>query len=235
MTVRPFSESDMDTAYELWRRTLGDLWSLSLEAFRHKIGGHPEHEAAMHFVACEGEKVVGFVATQIPVGLGGGERAGLMCLLVSPDWQRKGIGRELVEHALAALKGRGVSEVQLGAGGLSYFWPGVPANLPDALGFFRACGWPETHSMFDLVADISTYRTPPEVYERKRRPDVEIMIASAGDIRTVLDFESRHFPRWLPHYRKLVEHGAFSDVVIARDRNTGRVLGVSSAIDGRRE
>ncbi|HZO87684.1 MAG TPA: GNAT family N-acetyltransferase [Chthonomonadaceae bacterium] len=236
MDIRPYHrQRDEPLVYGLWQRALGNQWPLPLKTFRHKVNGHPQHEVADHFVACEGEEVIGFVATQTPMGLGGEERAGLMCLLVTPDRQRQGVGRALHDHALDALCRRGVTEAQLGAGGLSYFWAGVPTNLPGALAFFRACGWPDTGPAFDLVMDLTGYATPASIYERIRRPDVTLSVAGPEDVSAVLEFEAQHFPRWVPHYQKVVDHGAISDLVLARERTSGRVLGVSSVLDSRRE
>jgi GNAT superfamily N-acetyltransferase len=163
-----------------------------------------------HVVATlDDERVIGFAATQmrtLPSRPATGE---LMALLVDPAYQRRGIGHRLLTHALASLKRRDASKVQLGAGGISYFWPGVPVNLPDAWAFFTTCGWPYVEPSFDLVRRLDDYTTPPEVYKRLRLPHIAITTADASDVPDVLAFERRHFPGWLHYYEGTVFHKLF--------------------------
>lgn len=59
------------------------------------------------FVAVDGERVVGHILFS-PVTVDAGPVGmGLAPLAVLPDYQRRGIGSALVEHGLAALRGRG--------------------------------------------------------------------------------------------------------------------------------
>jgi putative acetyltransferase len=65
-------------------------------------------------VAVDGPAVVGHVVMS-PVEVegvkGGGRWLGLAPLAVHPDWQRQGIGRDLVRHALDLARERGVAAV----------------------------------------------------------------------------------------------------------------------------
>jgi GNAT superfamily N-acetyltransferase len=152
-----------------------------------------------------------------------------MLVLVAPAYQKQGIGRALHDRALDALKQRGVEEVQLGDSGLTYFWPGVPTNLPDAWPFFQACGWTSSERSFDLVRELDDYATPPGIYERIRTPGITIGPASQADVSAVLEFEARHFPRWLPYYQRVMDHNGYADVVVAKDIGQG-IVGTSSVM-----
>lgn len=157
-----------------------------------------------------------------------------MLLFVDARHRRQGIGRAVLDAALATLQQKSVQEVQLGSGGLAYFWPGVPTNLPDAWPFFQACGWSETVRSFDLVRDLEGYATPPDVYACLRAASVHLKDATAADISAILTFEARHFPAWLRYYEMIAEQGEQEDIVVAKD-NAGAIVGTACASDFRTE
>src|SRR5207245_1547441 len=149
-----------------------------------------------HFIAEANGHMVGFAATQTRTIPGEARPRGeLMLVMVDPAFQRRGIGRALHDHALTLLRERSVEQVQLGAGGLSYFWAGVPTNLPGAWPFFEACGWKEVERSFDLVGELGSYATPAWVYERTRHAGIRIATAAEADVPAILAFEAAHFPR----------------------------------------
>jgi ribosomal protein S18 acetylase RimI-like enzyme len=55
--------------------------------------------------------------------------------------QGRGLGTRLLAAGLERLRAAGTATARLGGGGLDYLWPGVPADLPAATGFFAARGW----------------------------------------------------------------------------------------------
>lgn len=231
IVIRPYEpQRDENQVYALWQQTISQYWHLPYENFHYTTVDNPAYQQGDHFVAQLDHDIVGFIATQgpripglLPV------RAELMLVLVAPAYQKQGIGRALVDHALTALKQRGVEEVQLGNSGLTYFWPGVPTNLPGAWPFFQACGWTGSERSFDLVRELHDYVTPPGIYERIRLPTITIKTATQLDVPAVLEFEARHFPRWLPYYRRLMDHNAYADVVVAKDVHHG-IVGTSSTM-----
>ena len=228
--IQPYNpQGDEQQVYALWQRMLGHLWPLSRASFRRVTVAGDVYRPGDHLVALAGHEVVGFAGTQ--AWLVPGEctpRGELLLMMVDPAYQRRGIGRTLLERALIVLKERGAEKVQVGGGGRTYFWPGVPANLPAAWPFFQACGWTEAERSFDLVQDLSDYATPPGVYERVRLPNVTITTAGPEDAPQVLAFERQHFPEWLPFYQGVLEQGGHADVVLARHPDHG-IVGASCA------
>jgi GNAT superfamily N-acetyltransferase len=221
----------------LWQRTLHQTWPLSRAAFHRRTIANGVYQPADHLVAqLQDSQVVGFVATQgwiIPnLPREQQPRAEVIVVLVDPRHQRNGIGRELLGRALAGLAARGFSEVQLGAGARSYFWPGVPADLPHARDFFAACGWPFVEESFDLVASLHDFSSPVGVYERVRVPGATVAVAAPGDVAAVLAFEARHFPQWLPAFEAAARDHAHADIVAAKD-SSGEVVGSVLAVDHR--
>jgi beta-N-acetylhexosaminidase len=234
MQIRPYEpERDESQAYALWQHTLATEWPLSQAAFHHKTVASEVYRPGDHFVAETGDGMIGFAATQTRTFPGElRPRGELMVVMVDPAFQRRGVGRTLIEQALTSLRERGVEQVQLGAGGLSYFWAGVPTNLPGAWPFFESCGWTETERSFDLVRELGDYSTPPWVYERTHRAGIRITPAEDADLPAILAFEAAHFPRWLVYFERVAAHGAASDIVLATDAE-GQIVGTSYVVDFR--
>jgi len=127
---------DGTAAFELWPRTVGELWPLSRERF--------DERARRGLVAVAGSEVVGVsVFTE----------GALQLLLVDPVWQGRGVGSRLHEASPGST-----------LGGLPgpYFWPGVPDNL-GTLAVFERWGWERTETFCDLSRSLRAYETPSEV------------------------------------------------------------------------
>ncbi len=119
-------QRDEPPAYRLWQRTLGERWPLSRAVFHHTTVSSGAYQPGDHVVATlDDERVIGFAATQVRTLPSRSSTGELMVLMVDPAYQRRGIGCSLLNRALADLKRRGVTQVQLGAGGVSYFWAGA--------------------------------------------------------------------------------------------------------------
>src|SRR5436309_649277 len=228
VSIRPYAAaSDEPQVHHLWQATLGARWPLSRTTFRQVTVESGVYHPDDHWIAAVDDQVIGFVGTQVRHVPGAPAPAGeLLLIMVEPSRQRQGVGRALLDHALAALKQRGVREVQIGGGGISYFWAGVPTNLPGAWSFFQACGWSEVERSFDLIRDLSDYATPAGIHERVRLGQIVIETARSSDGSAALAFEQQYFPRWLHVFERVVAHGATADIVLARDA-TGVIVGTS--------
>lgn len=217
--IQPYrAETDTAAAFTLWQTVIAQLWPIDFRRFQQVLAA-PQ---AAHFVARAEEQVIGFVATA--QGQSRDKRVGhLLVLLVAPDWQGKGLGSALHEHALNHLRAAGVDVIQLG-GRSPRFWCGLPENLPHAQGFFEARGWQYSETVYDLVQDLSQYTTPPTIYQRMTEQQVTLYTAELADIPAVLAFEGREFPNWLAAYERLVSLGDYNDILLARDQH-GQVVG----------
>jgi beta-N-acetylhexosaminidase len=231
VALRPYLEDrDGAAVLALWRRALGDRWPISGAAFRDVLAAGGEARAGDHLVAVAGGgggAVVGLVATQTRTSPGAPEPAGaVLVVAVDPAHRRWGVGRVLLDGALARLRVGGVRRVQLGGGGHTYFWPGVPVDLPDAWPFFAALGWAEAERSFDLVCPLRDYAPPAAVLARVRAQGITVGEAAPGDLPAVLAFEREHFPGWLSGFERATGAGAPRTVVLARAA-AGGVLGTA--------
>jgi beta-N-acetylhexosaminidase len=159
-----------------------------------------------------------------PVGVvcveaGDGRQGAVQLLLVDPAVQRRGIGGRLLEAGTERLLGPGVATVALGGGGHDYLWPGVPEDLPGAVGFFAARGWRFEHTVLDLVADLRRYQAPPGTLDGASRVGVTVQPLAGPDRAEALAFEVATFPSWLGWFRR-----GDAAVLAARDR-AGAIVG----------
>lgn len=203
MHLRDLDPAADRTALErLWCAALASDWPLLPDGLDMVRAG---------LVAEQNGDVVGAAAVD-PAG-------SILLLLVDPIWQRRGVGTALLESATAMLRALGGCSVHLGSGGRSYIWPGVPADLPAAVGFFESRGWTWDHQVTDLTTDLRRYVAPNAVRGRAAVSGVSIAVAGHGDRADALAFEQRHFPEWLHFFEESGE-----SILLARDA-CGEVVG----------
>jgi GNAT superfamily N-acetyltransferase len=199
-------ERDRPLLERLWEAALEPVWPLlpgGLDLVRDGIvAERPRGDGA-------GDEALGMVAVD-PAG-------SIPLLLVDPAVHRRGVGTRLLGAALERLGALGAGKVRLG-GGDDYIWPGVPDDLPAAVGFFAARGWRYDHSVIDLTADLRGYEAPPGVGERPGRAGVSLQVMAEGDRAEVLAFEAAAFPEWVVWFERLE-----ASVLVARDRAGGVV------------
>ena len=217
--IRPYREhEDAARVYELWQAELGQQWPIDAGDFHRLLTDFPQYQADDYLVACQGEQIVGFVGPQI-------DRAnpaysGIAALFVDPQFQRRGIGTLLHQAALDHLRQAGASSVQLGCGGYSYFWPGVPDNLPAAKPFFEARGWDFEEPCYDLAQHMQEYRSPVDLSSA-----AVIELATPADAEALLEFEHREFPHWFGGFKPIVDVGDFHELLLARDPASRAIVG----------
>ena len=138
-SVRAAVPSELDALLDLQRRS-----SLVWEEYREQLLAHPEVievpadalAAGQVRVAVRDGELVGF-ATVLPVSASVGELDGLF---VAPELMRGGVGRLLVEDAVAIARDQGMVRLE------------VTAN-PRALGFYEKVG-------FVIVGEVRTQFGP---------------------------------------------------------------------------
>lgn len=219
--ISPYQpERDLRPVFELWQQTLGSTWPLTEALLANVIANPVPGQDGVHFVAREGDQVVGFVATQINPNTNRAPGGCILTLIVHPAFQRRGIGRSLHETAVNYLKEQGAGRIQAG-GKYPRIWPGIPDNLPDALAFFEALGWKFEDKDFDLCRSLSDYSTPPQLTVRLAAEGVHIGPGTPADVDEVLAFNDREFPGWATTYHYVASVGDYADFLIARDPQKG--------------
>jgi GNAT superfamily N-acetyltransferase len=112
-------------------------------------------------------------------------------IAVAPHAQRQGIGASLLAWGEEWLRAQGCQGAVVGTS-LRPFTAGAPIALT-SLPFFQHSGYEESHTVWDMAADLSRYKTPPTV----REVDGVVRPARRGDEEALLTFLRREFPgRW---------------------------------------
>ncbi|MGH9212359.1 MAG: GNAT family N-acetyltransferase [Acidimicrobiales bacterium] len=187
MAIRRFRRADdVDDMALLWEHALAPTWPLLPAGLQVLRDG---------YVAERDGQVVGMVGTD-PAG-------SVTLVIVHPDHRRQGIGRQLVERALADFRAAGLTAVTAGSGGRDHIWPGIPTDLPGALAFFDALRWPASYVATDLVQDLQEPGADTRLDVATPVPGVSLRLAAVAGLEdAVLDFEDRYFPQWSRAFRK---------------------------------
>jgi beta-N-acetylhexosaminidase len=227
LAIRPYAhETDESTVFALWRQALGATWPLSQETFHGVTVGAAHYRPGDHWIAELGEETIGFVATLTRRSPQDGIMVGeIVAALVAAAYQRQGIGRRLIDQALAHLGATGAAFVQLGSGAGTYFWPGVPENLPGAVAFFQKLGWSFHGVGVDMSQDLTTYTTPAYVWERARQANITVRTASAADMQDIVTFEAQYFPNWLGGF---TSPAAKPGEIVLAQTASGQIVGTAS-------
>jgi len=207
-TIRPYQDSDFEAVYAVWQAALGASWPITVDFFR------PYIQAGDRLVTERDGQVVGFAMTQNNAAHHEGT---ISLVMVRPENQRQGIGRQLQTAAVESLRAQGVVEIQLGHGP---FWPGVPVDLPAAVGFFKTCGWVFQDTNYDLAQDLSAYQTPLGILERVAEQGIEFRLASQADVGAILELEDRVFSYWAEFFHITANAGHYDKILGAWDGDT---------------
>ncbi len=107
MEIRNMQLDDYDKVYALWLSCSG-MGLNNLDDSREGISKYLARNPNTCFVAVEQDCIVGAILTGHD-----GRRGYISHTAVSPDYQRQGIGRQLVDTALKALEEQGINKVNL--------------------------------------------------------------------------------------------------------------------------
>lgn len=219
VVIRPFRrDGDLGSVGELWRTALAPGWPVLPDGLAILREGYVAEQTGQTGQTGRTGQVVGMVGTD-PLGA-------VTFVAVHPDHQRRGIGRRLLDRAVADFRRAKHPQVTAGSGGRDRIWPGVPTDRPDAQAFFESLGWREDNVVTDLVQDLQA----PGLADRLApfRPPVELDVAlvdatDAEQTTEVLAFEDTRFPQWSHAFRESSE-----EILTARDTagtGTGTILG----------
>ncbi|MDV4150180.1 GNAT family N-acetyltransferase [Clostridium sp. AL.422] len=113
--IKPFDQNDMLGICTLIRLELG--YNVSIEDFQNRIMQMQKEGNYFIFVALENNQVVGFIGIQISLAFEiPGRIMRIIALAVSEKYQKKGIGRRLIQEAEEYGKTKQVTTILLNSG-----------------------------------------------------------------------------------------------------------------------
>ena len=136
--------------------------------------------------------------------------AWLLLVAVTPERQRTGAGRSVVDRVLDECRREGVLELHTGNAAPRYVWPGVDLSNTAALAFFQSLGF-EAYDHGLNMSLPTTFRAPcPSGITIERESG-----AAAADLAR------RQFPHWEDEVARGVEQGG---TFVARDASDGTTV-----------
>lgn len=229
--------ADTAAILDLWNAAFGPEWPLTERLLRQTLDHDPYYENEGCWVAREGDRVVGWVLSKSmrtagpEVGRFQG-KGGIGALCVDPDYQRQGIGGELLDRAEAFLTANGAAPNTL------YFphhlLPGIPAENEAAIAFFRKRGYEGFNECVDLKRDLADYELPAKaVAAIEANPSVELRQAREDEAEKLIAFAGAEFPGGWPYaLRGHFKRGsAASDIVVAVEND--EIIGFCFTADWR--
>lgn len=162
MEIYNYTQVYEDQVIELWNRTLV-MDTITKSKFRKQVLFDDNFDANLCFVGVEDEKVIGFLLAtkrKFPYLERGLEPAKgwINLMFVDENYQRIGIGTELVNRAEKALAEMGVTTIVLGAYSPNYFFPGIDKDAyTKAIQFFEKMGYYAGEESYSMCKDLHNY------------------------------------------------------------------------------
>lgn len=208
----PDAENFITPFVDLWNNTLGEEMAISPAFVRYNLKPSAGVVRSL-FVAVVSGRLVGAALATVLHGepLVNAEGEGwLDTLVVEPEMQRRGFGRQLLNVVERWFVEQGCQAVQVG-GGLRPFAPGAPATS-GATSFFTHCGYTLVGSSWDIAANLAAYTPPPGM----REAPCAVRPATPSHAGELLDFLRREFPgRWRYEAEMfLTDGGRISDFML---------------------
>lgn len=159
---------------ELWNK---ELWADPVTAYRFRRQAlfDDNFDSDLCYVALEEEGVIGFLLASkrkfpyLERGLEP-ERGWINVMFVAGEYQRRGIGTQLLLRAEADLKDRGAKNITLAAYSPGYFFPGIDReNYPLSAGFFEKHGYVSGKVSYSMSKDLHGYRLSEDTRGRIKK------------------------------------------------------------------
>jgi GNAT superfamily N-acetyltransferase len=215
--------SDIPALAQLWNVAMPPEFPLTERLLRQSMQDDPWYESEGCWIVRDKDAIIGWVMVKSMREAGPEvgrfqNRGGIGALCVHPDYQRRGIGSELLGRAETFLSAHNSPATLL------YFpyhlLPGIPDSCVTAIAFFEKHGYGNWKEEFDLHRNLSNYQIPDKALSAlQNNPSVEIRPARDDEATKVINFVAREFPGpWTYTTRQHFLNGGFPhDVIIIVD------------------
>lgn len=215
VTIRQFRPEDQDALLEIWAET---LWRdpVSPDRFRTMVLLDPNHVADSLLVAEVEGRPAGLLIGRIIKTYTDVEfirdKAYITAMFVAPQYQRRGIGTQLLTHALDWFRSQGKKLVLVSPYPYTrhYFFPGVDVNAyAGGYEFLKKNGFTDGAHQSWMSMKLLDFRIPPAIKateEKLRTEGIRVQPFEPTYLTGLLDFLNRVFPGdWPALIRERVE------------------------------
>ncbi|MDP3046821.1 MAG: GNAT family N-acetyltransferase [Chloroflexota bacterium] len=202
MLARPYRAGDEAALLALWNATM-HADPLNAATFRTKVLLDPNFRPEGLLLAEERGQLAGFVLVvyrQTPLFQQGLEPdlGWVWAFGVAEHWRRAGVGRQLIDAAMAHLAGAGRKRVLVSPYTPGYFVPGVDTDAyAGAVTFLKALGWRITSEPISMHVDLTGFFMPAHIKELEGRLAVEegitVRSVQPADLVALPAFVVEHF------------------------------------------
>ena len=227
--------ADVTAIVELWNAAFSPNFPLTERLLLQTVECDPFYEPEGTWLAREGEKIIGYVLSKTMKNAGPElgrfqGRGGIGVLCVHPEYQRRGIGSQLLGRAEDYLLAHGSPVTTLYYP--HHILPGIPEECVAARKLFEKRGYTNWRECADLVRELDDFQLPEKVLRAlELNPNVEIRPAREDESTAVIEFVAREFPGgWTYSTRNhFAQKGKASDIIIAVEK--GEVIGFCHTAD----
>lgn len=242
MELVPYDSQYRDDILTMWNQTLfAD--PLSEKRFLKRIILDENFDSAYSMIALENNKAVGFIwaiVRQVSYGDRGlePERGWIAAICVDKDYQRKGIGSELVRKIEEKMLIHGVKNITLGAYSPNYLFPGVDKNnYPNAASFFKKAGYEKTGEAVSMERSLFDFKKTDKYLELKEEVTKKGYVLDSfktSESEELLSFLHTHFEGgWARNVKNaIMEDRAEATILVMRNSQNQIVGYCQRAIDG---
>ncbi|RME01303.1 MAG: GNAT family N-acetyltransferase [Calditrichaeota bacterium] len=201
MKIRHLKDTDIEDLLGLCNRNL-HYDQMTPELLEEKVWEDKDFENDLALVVEHENNLVAFIMGLVrknadePLGY-------VKLIVVEEKYQRKGVGRRLLQAVEPMLLERGAKRVRVCESAPNYLTPGIDARYTRAMVFFEKNGYERFGETWNMEADLSREDFDTTAEEQKlKQQGIEIRRAIMGDLEDISRFLQQHWPAWIEEVQR---------------------------------
>jgi len=195
-TIRQYQDTDFDQVLNLCQKNF-KFDSFTKELLQEKIYDDPFFDKEIIWVACEENKIVGFLMGTYRMEIRGVDYGYVKLMAVDLGSRRKGIASAMYALLEEKLGERKVDVMRLGDVPMNYFMPGIDPRYTPALCFAMRSGFNRFMNTANLRVDLNNSAwTDVEKLEALKADNIDVCRAGLEDKVELMDFVAEEWKLW---------------------------------------